>query len=108
MAGFKPAGSPNVNWGFQPASGSPGVVAEGDDYLDDEERERVQRVQQETEERKEKLYTKQLEEEDLKRERKAHGREELAKWTQQRQKETELRRNTNNESERMYHENVQA
>lgn len=59
MGGFKPAGSPNPNWGFQAASGSPGSVAEGEDYLDDEERERVQRVLQEVEERKEKLYTKQ-------------------------------------------------
>ena len=48
MNGFRPAGeggsSFGMNWGFQPASGSPGMRAEGEDYLDDEERERVERV----------------------------------------------------------------
>lgn len=47
MNGFRPAGSESgsgMNWGFKPASGSPGMQAEGEDYLDDEERERVERV----------------------------------------------------------------
>ena len=84
------------------------MMGESEDYLDDEERERVERVQQEAEERKEKLYQKQQAEENLKRDRKTHGRDELQKWNQQRQKEIELRRNTNVESEKMYHENVKA
>lgn len=34
-----------MNWGFKPpGSGSPGTQAEGEEYLDDEERERVERV----------------------------------------------------------------
>ena len=47
MNGFRPAGEEggSTNWGFRPpASGSPGMQGEGEDYLDDEERERVQRV----------------------------------------------------------------
>ena len=43
-AGFTEEGSSN-NWGFRPpASGSPGMHGEDEDYLDDEERERVLRV----------------------------------------------------------------
>lgn len=49
MTGFRPATSEapsegSMGWGFKPASGSPGMQAEGEDYLDDEERERVERV----------------------------------------------------------------
>jgi len=49
LNGFRPAGSTeeggSTNWGFRPpASGSPGMQGEGDDYLDEEERERVLRV----------------------------------------------------------------
>jgi hypothetical protein len=43
--GFKPMGEGgSTNWGFKPASGSPGMMGESEDYLDDEERERVERV----------------------------------------------------------------
>lgn len=57
--GFKPA----VNtWSFQPAtqglSNSPGGAFEEEDYLDDEERERVLRVQDEQEERRRALFAK--------------------------------------------------
>ncbi len=62
-----------------------------EDYLDDEEKERVERVLEMNEERKHTLYEKQQEEEDLKKDRKAKGREELQKWSQQRKKEIDLR-----------------
>jgi hypothetical protein len=39
MGGFQAAGT--TNWGFVPGSSSPGLQAEGEDYLDDEERDRV-------------------------------------------------------------------
>lgn len=57
----------NANWGFQPATGpsssgvfmsSPGGAVEEEDFLDDEERERVLRVQAEQEERKRALFVK--------------------------------------------------
>jgi len=79
--GFKPAAN---TWSFQPAaqglSNSPGGAFEEEDYLDDEERERVLRVQNEQEERRRALFAKQEKEEENKRDRKAKGREELVKW----------------------------
>lgn len=44
----------------------------------------------------------------MKRDRKTQGRAELGKWSQQRQKEIDLRKNTNVESQAMYHENLKA
>ena len=49
LSGFRPVGSDGgdagINWGFKPSgSGSPGMQAEGEEYLDDEERERVECV----------------------------------------------------------------
>jgi hypothetical protein len=53
------------------------------------------------------LFGKQEAEEEAKRSRKGKGREELVKWQGQRAKEVELRKSTNKESERMYHELVE-
>lgn len=91
MSGFMPAtgisgaaatSSPNA-WGFSGVEGG----SPGEDYLDDEERERVERVIAEAEERKRKLFEKQEEEDEKRRERKAKGREELVKWNEDRQKQ---------------------
>ena len=49
--------------------GSP-AVAQEEEFLDDEERERVMQVERENEERKHRLYEKMQAEEELKRERK--------------------------------------
>jgi len=51
-----------------------GMNSQAEDFLDDEERERVLRVEGENEERKRQLFEKMQHEEDLKRERKAKGR----------------------------------
>ncbi len=85
---------------------SPIGGVEEEDFLDEEERERVLRVQAEQEDRKRALFAKQEQEEETKRARKAKGREEILKWNNQRTKEIELRKNTNKESEKMYHEQV--
>ncbi len=76
--------------------------------MDDEERERVLRVIEEQEERKRALFEKQQQEEEHKKDRKTKGREEILKWANQRQKEIELRKNTNKEAEKMYHEQVKT
>ena len=90
--GFKPAAPSggNNNWGFQPSlssgpfGNSPGAQLESEEYLDDEERDRVLKVLEEQEERKRALFEKQQKEEEQKRERKTKGREEILKWTAQR------------------------
>jgi len=87
MSGFQPA-TGAANWAFQASSSQ----QEGEDYLDDEERERVERVIAENEERKRALFTKQEQEDTLRRDRKAKGREELTKWNQQKKKEVDLRK----------------
>lgn len=48
--------------------------AQAEDFLDDEERDRVMEVEAQNEERKRQLFEKMQQEEDLKRERKAKGR----------------------------------
>lgn len=66
LSGFQPATGSNANWGFQPATtgpsgvfgNSPNGAMEEEDFLDDEERERVMRVQAEQEERKRALFVK--------------------------------------------------
>ena len=63
-------------------------------------------MEQEQEERRRALFGKQEAEEEAKRARKGKGREELVKWQGQRAKEVELRKSTNKEGERMYHEQV--
>lgn len=78
-----------------------------DEFMDEEEKERVMKVEQDNDERKRKLYEKMQEEEDNKRERKIKGKEELDKWSAQRKREIEQRRSTNKEAEKMYHEQVQ-
>lgn len=100
MGGFQPAA-----WGTNGGIGSPmGGVEE--DFLDDEEKERVLRVEQDNDDRKRALFDKLQVEEENKRSRKVRGKEEIDKWTAQRKKEIEQRRKTNEESEKMYHENV--
>lgn len=47
------------------------------------------------------------EEEELKRQRKIKGKEELDKWSEQRKREIEQRRKTNEEMEKAFHENVE-
>jgi Clathrin light chain len=84
MRGFQPA---NVagQWGAfgGPAGGSPGFNHEDqEDFLDDEERERVERVIAQTEERKRDLFARQDREDEERRTRKAKGREDLVKWSQ--------------------------
>lgn len=103
--GFQPASWGNS--GFQPAVGGSPMGGLEDDFLDDEEKERVMRVEQENDERKRKLYEKMQEEEDNKRARKIKGKEDLDKWAAQRKREVEQRRSTNKEAEKMYHEQVQ-
>lgn len=62
----------------------------------------------EAEDRKRQLFEKQEHEEETKRERKAKGREDLVKWNAERQKQIELRKQTNSEQERAYHEQVKV
>lgn len=105
LGGFQPAAWGN-NGGFN-ATGSPlGGVEE--DFLDDEEKERVSRVEQDNDDRKRALFDKLQAEEDSKRQRKARGKEEIDKWTAQRKREIEQQLKTNEENEKMHHENVTA
>lgn len=63
---------------------------------------------EEAEDRKRQLFERQEQEENLRRERKAKGREDLVKWGGERQKQIELRKKTNLEQEKSYHEQVQV
>lgn len=54
------------------------------------------------------MFEKQEREDEQKRERKAKGREDLVRWNEERQKQIELRKKTNEEQERAYHEQVQV
>ena len=58
------------------------------------------------EERKRQLFEKQGQEEELKRQRKAKGRDDILKWAGERKKQIDLRKHTNAESETSYHEQV--
>ena len=58
-SGFKPA-----NWGFQPSIGLTTSANPMEDDLTEEERERIEMIEKEQEERKRKLYEKQTEEEE--------------------------------------------
>ena len=102
MNGFKPAAG-TAAWGF--TSESPGRIGE-DEYLDDEEKERVETVIVQNEERKHQLFDKMQAEEDMKRQCKIKGKEALDKWNEQRNREIDQTRNTNIEKEKLYHENV--
>ena len=66
----------------------------------------MERVIAENEERKRSLFEKQDHEEESKRDRKAKGREELVKWAGERKKQVDLRKKTNVEGEKAYHEQV--
>ena len=79
-----------------------------EDDLDEEEKERIAKIEQENDDRKRKLYEKQLEEEELKRQKKISAKQVLDKWHEQRKKETEQRRKTNNENEQMHHDSVKV
>jgi hypothetical protein len=105
---FQPVPSGFGNFGFQSESTGFGAGQpvwafsgtnpggdDGEDYLDDEERERVEAVIQANEERKRQLFTKQEQEDIQKRERKAKGREDLLKWQGGRSKQIALRKKTN-------------
>lgn len=58
LGGFQPMGASSAGWGFQ--GGSPNGFAESgvpaEEYLDDEERERVEKVITDNEERKRALF----------------------------------------------------
>ena len=99
LKGFQAAGQA---WGFSPEGGSA-----QEDFLDEEEKERVEAVERANEERKRALFQKQEAEEGLKRDRKAKGREDLQRWGDDRKKQLDLRRKQNAEGEKAYHEGVQ-
>lgn len=67
-------GMDGMNMGFQPAA----PVA-SDDYTP-EEREQIQRVEEEEDERKRSLFERQQDEQRLKNERKTTGQSALADW----------------------------
>lgn len=60
------------------------------------------------EERKRALFERQEGEEDLKRDRKQKGRGELVKWAETMKRDVGVRKNTNKEGEKQYHEMVQT
>lgn len=103
MKGFQPSAQ---TWGFSPEGSSQAAAQE--DFLDEEEKERVEAVQKANEDRKRALFEKQEAEEGLKRDRKAKGREELLKWAGDRKKQLNLRRQQNADAEKAYHEGVQT
>ena len=70
-----------------------------EDFIDDEERQRVLQVEIDKQERSQKLYLKQEDELRLKQQRKTTGREELTKWLTERSKQSELRKQLNKQNE---------
>ena len=73
--------------------------ADEEDFIDDEERQRVLQVEIEKQDRAQKLYLKQEDELKLKQQRKQTGRDELTKWLTERAKQSELRRQLNKQGE---------
>ncbi len=70
-----------------------------EDFIDDEERQRVLQVEIDKQERAQNLYLKQEDELKLKQQRKTTGREEMTKWLAERSKQNELRKQLNKQTE---------
>ena len=70
-----------------------------EEFLDDEERQRVLQTEIERQQRAQNQYLGQEEEIKLKQQRKQKGREEVQKWMEERNKQTELRKQLNKQSE---------
>jgi hypothetical protein len=66
-----------------------------DDDMDEEEKERVIRAEQDRDQRQRKVFEREQEEGLLKQKRKVTGRETLLAWQSERRKQIELRRLTN-------------
>ena len=68
--------------------------------MDEDERQRVVQVEEANQERARKLYEKQEEESLLKQKRKAEAKSALQGWTQDRQKQKDLRKSLNKQMEK--------
>lgn len=76
---------------------------DGDD-LDDEERERVARAENDRQERMRQAYLKEQEETELKNQKKAQAREQLSKWQEERKKQVANQVKNNKDNQAAYYE----
>ena len=79
--------------------GSPNLEGEGEDFIDDEERQRVLQVEIDKQERAQSQYLKQEDEQRQKQQRKQTGRDQLSNWLAEKSKQSELRKQLNKQNE---------